>query len=945
MISTQQSRLIVIKVAMQLRPLHVTSFVELNAKAMELIADMASKLGLEVTSAEVQSLAWNVISKLSLSADIGVSVTSSSVRNDYWLDELNIDFQYFDRFIKYLKLKKDWIDTTALDKDSRSIIQMLGNPKTDNGNHRRGLLIGDVQSGKTASYTAIMNRAVDVGYDVIVLLAGSLENLRIQTQKRIDKELVGYTLDVEGDGKSMVTTGVGDFPIKQHLQVQTTTKKDFTKIVRNRIGSKIEQRTLLYIAKKNVTSLNLIHSSLVEDNEDLVGDDGKLKASILIIDDEADNASINTKKNTNLDPTKINGGIRKLLNSFSNTAYLAVTATPFANIYIDDTTDSEMYGDDLFPSDFIHLLDRPMAYTGAYKLFGDFVDKDKPFNYRSCLIPVYEDEIPENSYVFKHKKEEVEIGAFDSFPDSLQDSIRYFLLVQYLMDFIPSLKSKHRTMMINVSRFTVVQNEIADSIDDWLKQKLIPNVFQWHNDPEKAENANSGEFHELKKIWDEFGLELISGRKWEEICPGLYESICSVRISIENMTSHAKEFGRLNYENYPDGDRVISVGGQCLSRGLTLENLVVSYFYRNSAAYDTLLQMGRWFGYRDSYLQYFRIWMADESILWYRLISEACEDLRIQINKMNDLKMEPREFGLMVRRHPYSGLIITARSKMRNAKAGNRHPVSLDGRLIESPRLWKSHDANRKNNELIRDFLLTVSEQEEDSKGNIILKNINKSDVVPVIGCFDSATLSIGFKVCQLSDYVLNNCGDVWDVAIVHGTGNRTKVIQVGNKEYQITLVERKYKFDNMLQDGKPFIRINDHHVRIGAGDVTKIALSPKQLEELEKRYRQESREKTWEQISGTASVYLEAYDENGTDYRRPLLLLYPLALTDMDTGEAFDGQNVLTWGIGIGFPGARSDNGKRYFEYWMNPVAIREGIGLDFDQEEDDDVDELQSE
>ena len=127
MISTLQSRLIVIKVAMQLRLQHVTSFVELNAKAVELIADMVSKLGLELTSAEVKCLAWEVILKLSLSADIGVSVASSAVRDDHWLDELSIDFQYFDRFIKYLKLKKDWIDTTALDKDSKSIIQMLGN--------------------------------------------------------------------------------------------------------------------------------------------------------------------------------------------------------------------------------------------------------------------------------------------------------------------------------------------------------------------------------------------------------------------------------------------------------------------------------------------------------------------------------------------------------------------------------------------------------------------------------------------------------------------------------------------------------------------------------------------------------------------------------------------------------------------------------------------------
>lgn len=945
MINRQQSNLIIVKVALQLRLLHVVSFIEQRTKAIELIKELAADMGLTLTADEMMSLSWEVISKLSLSADVGVSVSSKKVREDHWLDHANVEFQYFERFIKYLKLVKGWIDTSSLENDSKSIIQMLGNPKFDTGNHRRGLLIGDVQSGKTASYTAIMNRAVDVGYNVIVLLAGSLENLRRQTQERIDKELVGFTLDVEGDGKSMIQAGAGAFPINSRLQVQTTTKKDFTNVVRYRIGSKIENKTLLYIAKKNVTALKLIQSSLIEDNEALVDENGKIKASILVIDDEADNASINTKKNSNLDPTKINGGIRKLLNSFTNTAYLAVTATPFANIYIDDTTDSEMYGDDLFPSDFIHLLDRPRAYTGAYKLFGDYSPSDEDFDYQSCLIPIYENDIPDDSYVFKHKKDEVEIGSFDTLPSSLQKSVRYFLLVQHLMDFIPSLSVPHRTMMINVSRFTAIQNDIADSINDWLINKLKPNIYQWHYYPEKADDVNSGEFHELKLIWDEFSLDSISGLSWDEACQGIYESINKIRVSAENMTSRAKELGRLNYELYPEGDRVISVGGQCLSRGLTLENLVVSYFYRNSAAYDTLLQMGRWFGYRDNYLQYFKIWMADDSILWYKLISEACEDLRIQIDKMNSLKMEPREFGLMVRRHPYSGLIITARSKMRNAKVGNRHPVTLDGRLIESPRLWKTLEPNKRNRELIQDFLMLETGYEKDENDNIIIRNVHKADVVPVIGCFDSANLSIGFRVSQLSDYVLKNCADLWDVAIVHGSSSIFQTVQVGSDKLQLALIERKYKFENMLQDGKPYIRINDHHVRIGSGNVTRLALTANQRNELESRYSREGRDKTWEQVSGTASVYLEAYEEGKTSYRHPLLLLYPLSLKDMDTGENLDDQNPLTWGIGIGFPGVRSDNGKRYFEYWLNPVAIREGVGLDFDQEEDDDVDEIQSE
>jgi len=940
MLNNRQRQLISLKVALQLKQEHYSSFIEQKINAKKLIEKSASDMNLVLAAEEQEDLLSEIISKQRLSADIGISVTSKLVKEDHWLDDESIDFQYFQRYKKYLQIKKKWIDTSALEKDSYSIIQMLGNPKKESHGHRRGLLIGDVQSGKTASYTAIMNRAVDIRYDVIVLLAGSLENLRRQTQERIDKELVGYTVDRK-DEKNKINVGVGEFSIKQHLQVQTSTKNDFTNITKNKIGSKIENSTLLYISKKNVTTLKLIQESLVEDNKDLLNPDGKLDASILVIDDEADNASINTKKDSNSDPTKINGGIRKLLNTFSNTAYLAVTATPFANIYIDDTTDSEMYGDDLFPSDFIHLLDRPSAYTGAYKLFGDYCDEENQFDFDSCLIPIEEQEIPENSFCFKHKKDQIEIGEFGTLPDSLQKAVRYFMLVQLLMDYIKLPIMPHRTMMINVSRFTLVQNQIADSIGIWLKEKLIPNIYQWHNYPDKADYANSGEFYKLKQVWNEFSLENVSGKRWEEICPDLYNSFSKVRVSVENMTFHAKELGRLNYEGYKEGDRVISVGGQCLSRGLTLENLVVSYFYRNSAAYDTLMQMGRWFGYRDGYIKYFKIWMADESILWYRLISEASEDLRIQIDKMNSLKMEPRQFGLMVRRHPYSGLIITSRSKMRKAKAGRRHPVSLDGRLIESPRLWKDPRPNNDNCELIKKFLITAINYEYDRK-SIVLRNVPISEVAPVIGLFKSATLSIGFNISQLCDYVLNNCGKLWDVVVVQTEGNITEHIQIGTDIKDIVLINRKYKSENLMQDGKELIRINDHHVRIGSGSVTKIGLSKIQLSELENRYKRENREKTWNQISGTASIYLEAYEENSTDYRKPLLLLYPLALQDIDTGERFNNENNLTWGIGIGFPGVRADNGKHYFEYWLNPVAIRQGVGLDIDQEEDDDVDEI---
>lgn len=943
MIPPKTASIILAKTTLKLVTEKDNSFISLRNKAKEYIMTFVQDLNLSISEDELAKMSFDAIGKLSLSPDIGISVESSRIKEDKWLEKSDVSFDYFKRFEKYLQVRKKWPNTEALNKDSYAIIQMLGCPLKGCNNHRRGLLIGDVQSGKTASYTAILNRAVDVGYDVIVLLAGSLENLRRQTQERIDKELVGFTLDPE-DNKSMISVGVGDYyKIDNHLRVQTTTKKDFTSRTRETIESKIQKDTLLYITKKNVNTLEEIYNAILSDNSDIIDENGKVDASILIIDDEADNATVNTKKHSNLDPTKINGGIRKLLTIFRKTSYLAVTATPFANIYIDDTTENEMFGDDLFPSDFIHLLSRPTGYASAYKLFGDYIaDPDDPISFKSCNIAIDSKEIPDNSYRFRHKKDEVVVGSFKDFPEGLQESIRYFLLVQYLMDFLPKVEKPHRTMMINVSRFVSVQNAFAIAIKLWMEETLLPQVLQWHNYPDAALQQNSGEFYKLKKVWDKFSLGCVSEKTWEEICPGLYDSLSSVRVCSENMSRVAREMGRLNYEAYPEGDRVIAVGGQCLSRGLTLENLVVTYFYRNSAAYDTLLQMGRWFGYRNAYLKYFKLWMAEESITWYRLISEACEDLRSQIDKMNDLGMEPRQFGLMVRRHPYSGLIITARSKMRNSRRDFRQPVDLHGRLIESPRLWIEDDLNTKNSDLINAFLVSTNSFSYDEGGNILISNVPKSDIYPLIYSFESAELSIGFKVNQLGDYILKNLDQDWDV-VIPGNGDGPQLtLSIGEQSILLRTVKRKFKHDCSNQDGRPFVRINDHHVRIGQGDITKMGLSASQLSELESRYNSEQHEKKWREVKSSYAIYLQAYKENSNVYRNPLLILYPLTLEDLDKENPFVFNSSVVWGIGIGFPGVRGANEDRYFEYWLNPVAMRQNNGI---EEEEDDEDETVTE
>ena len=937
MITEHQKKLIINSTVRKLKGTQVNSFFRLRKNARDICYDLAFRNGIELTDSEADTLSNTIIDRISLTADAGISIQTSEIQADNWLEKKNVEFNYFRRYITYLTIKKSWVDTEALAKDSFKIIQMLGDPTSPHSQHRRGLLIGDVQSGKTGSYTAVMNRAVDIGYNVIVLIAGSLENLRVQTQERIDSELVGYTLNKEIKKKdTYINAGVGCYDIIPRIQVQTTSRRDFSKTMMEKLDSQIHDKTLLYVTKKNVTTLEYIKQALLDHNSDLINTNGKIQGSILVIDDEADNASVNTNS-ADKNPTRVNASIRSLLNIFENTAYLAVTATPFANIYIDDTLDSEMFGDDLFPSDFIHLLDRPKAYTGALKLYGDYNSDNDTFDYSNCLIPVKEAEIPSNSYRFRHGKEAVNIKTFSDIPASLQKSIRYFLLVQYLMDYT-EVGSPHRTMMINISRFVRVQNECAATIKRWLEETLAPNIYTWHNYPAKADDPTTGEYHELKKIWDEYNLEELSGITWSTVSTELYDAVKRVRVCAENMSKYAKSLGRLNYDSWKEGDRVIAVGGQCLSRGLTLENLVVTYFFRNSAAYDTLLQMGRWFGYRNSYLKYFKIWMADESILWYRLISEACEDLRMQIQKMNMLKMEPRKFGLMVRRHPYAGLIITARSKMRNSQKTGRHPVDLNGRLIESPRLWKSNEVNEDNEFAIRDFLANITQPYRFDNKNIVINDVLKKDIAPLIEAFDSAALSIGFCIKDLSDYIIESTGLKWDVVIHQTEGNIASNLIIGNDTIKITAIDRKFMCDDIGVDGKPIIKINDHHVRIGKGNITKLGLTANQIAELEKRYKAQEKEKQWDEIKNTASIWLEAKKEDSNEYRNPLLILYPLHLIDLDTDNPFEFDNPIIWGLGIGFPGEKPHKSEEYYEYYLNPVAMREGAGLSLDKEEEDD-------
>ena len=452
---------------------------------------------------------------------------------------------------------------------------------------RRGLVVGDVQSGKTATYTALCCKAGDAGYRLVIVLTGTLESLRRQTQERLDEEFVGR--DSSGELtkiRSSRAVGVGLIDARKAANVFTSRDKDFKQALLNQLGLSLNNvhEPVLVVIKKNKRILENLEKWLTEFN---AGPGKKIDIPVLVIDDEADSASVNTRPITE-DPTEINRRIRSLLGLFTRSSYVGFTATPFANVFIDPDTDDDMLGSDLFPRDFIYSLESPTNYFGPQAIFGE-----EPTANVLREIDDAELMFPEG-----HKSSLL----VPSLPASLLAAARAFLLCTTIRD-LRGEGATHRSMLVNVSRFTAVQDQVAALLHTWLSQAQqdIRNYSQLgHGRPcgtrrlpnctaRGKKNTSSTEFD------------------WETVQKALLTGVLPMTIQAVNQRTGAAS---LDYAKHREnGLRVIAVGGNSLSRGLTLEGLSTSYFFRNSQMYDTLLQMGRWFGYRDGYQDLCRVWL------------------------------------------------------------------------------------------------------------------------------------------------------------------------------------------------------------------------------------------------------------------------------------------------------------------------------------------------
>jgi len=615
----------------------------------------------------------------------------------YSQEKKNIDFHYWDR------LKAFWIQKTILPKAvvnsvdtvTDEIMGYLGNPKDkETWNRRRGLVMGHVQMGKTTNYSALISKAADAGYRIIIVLAGMTNSLRYQTQVRLDKTFVGKssvsdsTHTVEYDVANILKMGNANYKARYPF-CGTTQLSDFNKATAGAVGA--HQGTfaepILFVTKKNPRVLEKITDWLKGLNNG-----SPLDGPMLVIDDEADNASVNT----NINPeqiTAINANIRKLLKTSKQSTYIGYTATPFANIFIDPESADDMLNEDLFPADFIKSLDPPDNYVGSHRLFTDEGDL-----LEHCIRPIPDDYV--DILPLRHKSNH----KLTQLPESLQDAIREYILFRSIR-LADGNGTAHSAMLINVSRFNYVQEQLKERVDDFIKINT-DGISAWS----KADWKKSDIMNDLHRVWrDEF--EHVNGLSitWDQIRRNLYDAITSINSRLVNMNGSG-----IDYEKAPaSGMHIIGIGGLALARGLTLEGLAVSYVLRNVGAADTLLQMGRWFGYRPGFEKLCRIHATKDLINDFSAVSESVEELRTDFQRMAFLGKTPYDFGLKVRQSP-TGIAITAANKMRTATQ-----ISLaedfSTRHVQAHSLHDDVNKNKKNVELAIQFANYLKETYPDN--------------------------------------------------------------------------------------------------------------------------------------------------------------------------------------------------------------------------------------
>jgi len=552
---------------------------------------------------------------------------------DAWYSGPKEDDVYWPAFRNFLVEEKGWVnEINSINEASTKVVSLIDRPGLPSFS-TRGLVVGYVQSGKTANMTSVIAKAADTNFRFFIILSGMTDALRTQTQERIEDDLISrnpekwYPWTTRDD--DFIAPPAGCFPNIQPSQRQYAVVKK----VKSRLQS------LLDVIRNTDTTLlrNL---------------------PVMIIDDECDQASVNSTKYRD-EMTAINGLIREITHSLPRVAYIGYTATPFANVLIDPAysvdTDNP---DDLYPKDFITALPCPDNYFGAEKLFGrDLLDADEVAPEETGLDMIRN--IPEEEIPYLRPKGRTDKDGFEpGITDSLEKAIKYYLMATAARC-VRGDADKHSCMLVHTTVYTIPhfkQSILIKTYVDLIKGALKRNDRSF--------------IYNMKNLWEEeqskvgatrFSLKKVS---FDEIFSYLDEVLNTVEFAIENSGSEERlDFCKVKNESGVErGRRYIVVGGSVLARGLTIEGLVVSFFLRTSSQYDSLMQMGRWFGYRGNYEDLPRVWMTFEMEDAFRNLALVEAEIRYDIDVYQNQELTPLEFAVRIRQIP--GLAITAKNKM-----------------------------------------------------------------------------------------------------------------------------------------------------------------------------------------------------------------------------------------------------------------------------------------
>ncbi len=863
-----------------------------------------------VSDKEAEHLAKQLETKLDVSMAIGSQLTAEGFKP--WLPKRREEIDpYF--WIRYRKLlvsqgfPKGVLET--LDQVTDNIVGLLEDPLKEEEWDRRGMVVGHVQSGKTANYTGLICKAADAGYKLIIVIAGVHNNLRSQTQARIDEGFIGRDtgkgLALDGQDNR---TGVGLFDSTRKPASFTNTLKDFNKQQASSVGVSIgdlKTPAILVIKKNSSTLANLI--SWLKDNNAKRGG-GKIADPVLLVDDEADNASINTAKGPG-EVTRINGQIRGLLELFGRKCYVGYTATPFANIFIDPETDDEMLGADLFPRNFIVSLDPPDNYFGASKVFLDNSDAIiRPITDNEDILPV-------------GHKISLKLAAL---PRSLVHAVHAFVIARAIRIARGQAK-QHSSMLVNASRFTSVQGHLRNEIHGLITE--LREAVRSFAGLGPSQSLKHAAILSLQRIWEG---EFKEAADWEKVHANLLQAVAPIQV----VEVNAKSKGGLDYRgNSEHGLHVIAVGGFSLSRGLTLEGLTISYFLRNSLMYDTLMQMGRWFGYRPGYEDLCRVWMPEDAQGWYEHIAEATEELRAEFKAMEALNATPAQFGLKVRSHPDT-LIVTARNKMGTGK-NVVVQIGLGRSFIETAVLRADPASINSNREAARRLAAAMRDQEHDPtkaekvSGGTLFRNVSVSVVTDFIRAFRNSEGAFLTDPVPVVRYIEERQEDelaLWDVMFASLKPDPDKMTDPDLLGMAIHCQERTIGD----RSNEKVVRVSNKQ-RVASRGIEKTGLTNEEVILAEQAYLSADPLAAKKHASGQAVNFPDHIYRNVR--KKPLLIVHLISLRKKNETIPITLPKVPVLAWSISFPS--TDRPEKKVEYMVGAVWLKENMPIDMDDED----------